>query len=66
MNQIIMKIEYDYKQNIAYINIHNGEYYTTIKLTDNILLDIDTNKNIKGIEILDTTQTNLEQLIRTI
>lgn len=50
-----MKIRYDPKVNAMYIELGNGKYDKTRKVSDVILVDEDKNGKVLGIEILDAS-----------
>jgi uncharacterized protein YuzE len=52
-----MKMNYDKKADAVYINLSDGIYNSTRKITDAILIDEDKNGKVLGIEILDATDT---------
>ncbi|MFA5174411.1 MAG: DUF2283 domain-containing protein [Candidatus Pacearchaeota archaeon] len=43
---------YDKEEDILNIEINEGEYWKSIELPNGIIIDIDKNGKIKGIEIL--------------
>ena len=47
-----MNINYDKLSDAAYICLNKGKVKKTIKLKDRLLVDVDKNDNILGIEIL--------------
>lgn len=55
-----MKIEYDQDVDAAYIYleypIKDGEVKQTVELNENLVLDLDNNGKILGIEILDASK----------
>ncbi len=46
-------MQYDSKADAMYIELANGKYSRTRKISDSILVDEDTKGKILGIEILD-------------
>lgn len=52
-----MKIRYDSKVNVMYINLAKGKYDSTRKVSDVILVDEDKSGKVLGIEILDATES---------
>lgn len=54
-----MKIRYDSKVDAMYIKLADGNYDTTRKITDSILVDEDKSGKVLGIEILDA-KANIE------
>lgn len=48
-----MKISYDPQVDAAYIQIKKGKYDHTVPVSPNVFIDLDKQKRILGIEILD-------------
>ena len=48
-----MNIKYDKPADSTYIRLNSGKVKKTIKLKDRLIVDVDKNDNILGIEILD-------------
>jgi len=48
-----MNINYDKLADVAYIRLNKGKVKKTIKLRDRLIVDVDKNDKILGIEILD-------------
>lgn len=53
-----MKIKYDKKVDALYFTLSEGKYSNTVKISDDIMVDKDTEGNILGIEVMDAT-TNI-------
>lgn len=51
-----MKMRYDSKVDVAYIELAKGKYDSTRKISDVILVDEDKEGKVLGIEILDATE----------
>ena len=51
-----MDISFDREADALYIQFQTGKVKETIKLRDGLLIDIDKNGKIFGIEILDVSQ----------
>ena len=55
-----MKVEFDKEADAAYIylkdRIRKGEVKKTITVSDTIILDLDKNKKLLGIEVLNATK----------
>lgn len=51
-----MKMRYDKKTDAMYIELSNGLYDKSRKISDSIMVDEDKKGNILGIEILDATK----------
>ena len=47
-----MQIEYDKQAQATYIRLRRGKVAKTIKLQDDLIVDLDKNSEILGIEIL--------------
>ena len=50
-----MKIQYDKLADAIYIYFKNGKISKTIKLKDQLLVDVDNRGKIVGLEILDAS-----------
>ena len=48
-----MKMRYDSKVDVVYIELSKGRYSKTRKISDTILVDEDSKGKVLGIEILD-------------
>lgn len=60
-----MNIEYDKLVDAAYIRLNKGKVKKTIKLKDRLLVDIDKNDKVIGIEILDfSAQVSPKEVIK--
>ena len=51
-----MKVKYDPKTDALYIDLANGTYEKTKKVTDSILVDMTKKGKVLGIEILDASE----------
>jgi len=52
-----MKLTYDPKHNVAYIRLHEKmDQVTTIKISDELNIDIATDGSVYGIELLNANQ----------
>lgn len=51
-----MKINYDKKQDALYIDLAEGKYSRSKKITDSILVDVTKDNKVLGIEILDASE----------
>ena len=65
-----MKIDYDKKADALYVKFRTVPIRSTILLRDNIVLDLDSNRKIVGIEVLDVNKQvgrmkNIEQQVIT-
>jgi uncharacterized protein YuzE len=50
-----MKIKYDKNVDALYFTLAKGDYYSSTKVSNTILVDKDSKGNILGIEVLDAT-----------
>jgi uncharacterized protein YuzE len=55
-----MKVKYDSKIDALYIDLAEGRYDKSKKITEGILVDLTKNGKVLGIEILDATR-NIQQ-----
>ena len=51
-----MKFKYDKTIDALYINLSNGAYKHSKKVTDDILVDVDDTGKVIGLEILHATE----------
>ncbi len=51
-----MKVKYDPKIDALYIDLKDGKYEKTKKITDSILVDVTKEGKALGIEILDASE----------
>jgi uncharacterized protein YuzE len=51
-----MKMQYDSKVDVVYIEFSKGKYEKSRKVSDSIVVDEDKNGKVLGIEILDATE----------
>jgi len=51
-----MKIKYDKKVDALYFTLAKGEYSDSVKVSESVLIDKDSDGNILGIEVLDATE----------
>ncbi len=60
-----MKIKYDPQVDAAYISFKKGPtQVTTIRATEGLAVDLGSNEEIMGIEILDASKLILSQYIK--
>jgi len=52
-----MKVTRDKKLNVGYVQFRKGSAVKTLKLRDGLLMDIDRNGKILGIEVLSLSET---------
>ena len=50
-----MKINYDEKVDILYINLKETDYYESDEIKEGVILDYDKNGNVIAIEIMDAS-----------
>lgn len=50
-----MKVNYDMMADAVYINVSDSKVARTVKSQERFLVDVDTNGNVVGIEILDAS-----------
>ena len=55
-NEIIMKITYDSSVDAAYIEFKSAKEVTTIRLTEDVAIDLGANEKVIGIEILNASK----------
>ncbi len=51
-----MKIDYDKKIDAKYVSFREGEVHATQVLKEWLMLDLDVNGNVLGVEILDASK----------
>ncbi|MDP4011457.1 MAG: DUF2283 domain-containing protein [Candidatus Roizmanbacteria bacterium] len=51
-----MNVQYDQKRDVMYIDMADGVYDRSKKISDAIIVDVAKDGSILGIEILDTTE----------
>ena len=52
-----MKIKYDKKVDALYFTLAKGKYSESVKVSENVMVDKDSEGNILGIEVLDATES---------
>ena len=52
----MINFEYDKEADAVYIKLRNGEFARNTKLSNSIILDLDKNDNILGIEIINVNK----------
>ncbi len=50
-----MKITYDKIADAMYIYLNKAKVFKTVQITDRLLIDVDNDGNVIGIEILDAS-----------
>ncbi|MBP1912643.1 DUF2283 domain-containing protein [Thermococcus stetteri] len=61
-----MKVRYDPRGDILYIEISSGKVAETVELDDDLLVDYDEDGNIVGIEIWRAREVLLGEMFRKI
>ena len=51
-----MKIEYDPEADALYIQVREAKAYDNIDIEDGVTVDVDENRHIVGLEILDASE----------
>ena len=51
-----MKITFDKEADAVYIEFNSGEFSSNKKVDDNVIIDLDKDNNILGIEILNASK----------
>lgn len=46
-----MRIQWDNESECAYVALADGDIARTLEVTDNVMLDLDANGNVLGIEV---------------
>ncbi|MSR71225.1 MAG: DUF2283 domain-containing protein [Candidatus Taylorbacteria bacterium] len=57
-----MKIEYDKEVDAMYLKVKNGSVQKTVKMNKNVLVDVNREGEILGIEMLDASSSSLFSL----
>jgi uncharacterized protein YuzE len=61
-----MKVEYDSDADAMYIGIRKGRYEISEEISDNVIIDLDKNCRILGIEILGVSDKIEDGLLKQI
>lgn len=61
-----MKVHYDKEQDILYLAFKDGPSYEVIESARNIVLELDENKEIMGLEIWDAKKIGLLEQVAKI
>ncbi|MDH5459679.1 MAG: DUF2283 domain-containing protein [Candidatus Bathyarchaeota archaeon] len=59
----MVRVEYDSKVDAMYIWLRKAKYEISEELAENVIIDLDKNGRIIGIEILDVTKNIGRELI---
>jgi uncharacterized protein YuzE len=62
----MVKVEYDSKADAMYIWLRKAKYEVSEELAENVIIDLDKNGRIIGIEILDATKNLGKELVNKI
>jgi len=62
----MVKVEYDSKADAMYIWLRKARYEISEELAENVIMDLDKNGRIIGIEVLDATKNLGEELVSRI
>jgi len=62
----MVKVEYDSKADAMYIWLRKARYEISEELAENVIIDLDKNGRIIGIEILDATKNLGKELVNKI
>jgi uncharacterized protein YuzE len=62
----MVRVEYDSKADAMYIWLRKARYEISEELAENVIIDLDKNGRIIGIEILDATKNLGKELINKI
>lgn len=62
----MVKVEYDKKADALYIWVRKAKYDISEELAENVILDLDKNGRIIGIEVLDASKNIGQELVTKI
>jgi len=62
----MVRVEYDSKADAIYIWLRKARYEISEELAENVIIDLDKNGRIIGIEILDATKNLGKELVNKI
>ena len=62
----MVRVEYDQKADAMYIWLRKAKYDVSEELAENVVLDLDKNGRIIGIEILDASKNLGKELVTRI
>ncbi len=62
----MVHVEYDQKADAMYIYVRKGKYDISEELAENVILDLDKNGRIMGIEVLDASKNLGKELVTKI
>ncbi len=61
-----MKVHYDKEQDILYLAFKEGPSHEILESSPNIILELDENKEIMGLEIWNAKKTGLLQQVASV
>ena len=62
----LVRVEYDQKADAMYIWIRKAKYDVSEELSENVVIDLDKNGRIIGIEVLDASKNLGKELVTKI
>jgi uncharacterized protein YuzE len=62
----MVQVEYDQKADAMYIHLRKAKYDVSEELAENVILDLDKNGKIIGIEILEASKNLSKDIITKI
>jgi uncharacterized protein YuzE len=63
---LMVRVEYDEKADAMYIWLRKAKYDVSEELAENVVIDLDKNGRIIGIEVLDASKNLGEELVTKI
>ena len=63
---LMVRVEYDQKADAMYIWLRKAKYDISEELAENVVLDLDKNGRIIGIEVLDASKNLGKELVTRI
>ena len=63
---LMVRVEYDEKSDAMYIWLRKAKYDISEELAENVVLDLDKNGRIIGIEVLDASKNLGKELVTRI
>jgi len=63
---LMVRVEYDQKADAMYIWLRKAKYDVSEELAENVVLDLDKNGRIIGIEVLDASKNLGKELVTRI
>jgi uncharacterized protein YuzE len=64
--KLMVQIEYDQKADAMYIWLRKAKYDISEELAENVIIDLDKNGHIIGIEVLDASKKLGKELVNNI